>query len=139
MLCLLRYRPTVSRLTYIILFALYIALALNVAFYRQAWTLLPVNTVHNALVFFTMPLVAFSVMVICLALASFLRLEKVLATLFILLSASAQYFIMTFGVIIDRSMITNILDTTPAESYALLSGQMIMVFAFTALLSIALA
>lgn len=139
MLRYLRYRPTVSRLTYILLFALYIALALNVAFYRQAWTLLPVNTVHNTLVFFTMPLVAFSVMVICLALASFLRLEKVLTTLFILLSASAQYFIMTFGVIIDRSMITNILDTTPAESYALMSGKMILTLLFTAALFVALA
>lgn len=139
MLRYLRYRPTVSRLTYILLFALYIALALNVAFYRQAWTLLPVNTVHNALVFFTMPLVAFSVMVICLTLASFLRLEKVLTTLFILLSASAQYFIMTFGVIIDRSMITNILDTTPAESYALMSGKMILTLLFTAALFVALA
>lgn len=139
MLRYLRYRPAVSRLTYILLFALYIALALNVAFYRQAWTLLPVNSVHNALVFFTMPLVAFSVMVICLALASFLRLEKVLATLFILLSASAQYFISTFGVIIDRSMITNILDTTPAESYALMSGKMILTLLFTAALFVALA
>ncbi|MER1977232.1 phosphoethanolamine transferase EptA [Pseudocitrobacter faecalis] len=139
MLRYLRYRPSVSRLTYILLFALYIALALNVAFYRQAWTLLPVNSVHNALVFFTMPLVAFSVMVICLALASFLRLEKVLATLFILLSASAQYFILTFGVIIDRSMITNILDTTPAESYALMSGKMILTLLFTAALFVALA
>ena len=86
-----------------------------------------------------MPVVAFAVMAILLALASVVRLEKVAATLFILLSASAQYFMMNFGIIVDRSMITNILDTTPAESYALLSGQMIMVFAFTALLSIALA
>ena len=139
MLRYLRYRPTVSRLTYILLFAFYIALALNIAFYRQAWTLLPVNTAHNALVFFTMPLVAFSVMVICLTLASFLRLEKVLTTLFILLSASAQYFILTFGVIIDRSMITNILDTTPAESYALMSGKMILTLLLTAVLFVALA
>ncbi|MEO3989438.1 phosphoethanolamine transferase EptA [Pseudocitrobacter cyperus] len=139
MLSCLRYRPTVSRLTYILFFALYIALALNVAFYRQAWALLPVNTLHNALVFFTMPLVAFSVMLFCLTLASFLRLEKVLATLFILLSASAQYFILTFGVIIDRSMITNILDTTPAESFALMSGKMILTLLFTAVLFVALA
>ena len=139
MLRLFRQRPVVSRLTYIILFSLYIALALNIAFYRQAYTLLPVDGLHNALVFLSMPVVAFAVMAILLALASSIRLEKVAATLFILLSASAQYFMMNFGIIVDRSMITNILDTTPAESYALLSGQMIMVFAFTALLSIALA
>ena len=139
MLRLFRHRPAVSRLTYIILFSLYIALALSIVFYRQAFTLLPVDGLHNALVFLSMPVVAFSVMAILLALASVIRLEKVAATLFILLSASAQYFMMNFGIIVDRSMITNILDTTPAESYALLSGQMIMVFAFTALLSIALA
>ncbi|MFP5594957.1 phosphoethanolamine transferase EptA [Kluyvera sp. 142486] len=139
MLRLFRHRPAVSRLTYIILFSLYIALALNIVFYRQAFTLLPVDGLHNALVFMSMPVVAFAVMAILLTLASVIRLEKVATTLFILLSASAQYFMMNFGIIVDRSMITNILDTTPAESYALLSGQMIMVFAFTALLAIALA
>lgn len=139
MLRLFRQRPVVNRLTYIILFSLYIALALNIAFYRQAYSLLPVDGLHNALVFLSMPVVAFAVMAILLALASVVRLEKVAATLFILLSASAQYFMMNFGIIVDRSMITNILDTTPAESYALLSGQMVLVFSFTALLAIALA
>ncbi|BBT71945.1 phosphoethanolamine transferase EptA [Klebsiella sp. WP8-S18-ESBL-06] len=139
MLRLLRQRPTISRLAYIVLFALYIALALNVVFYRQAFTLLPVDSLHNALVFLTMPIVAFAVMEICLALASIVRLEKVLVTLFILLGASAQYFMMNFGIIVDRSMVTNIFDTTPAESYALLSGQMIIVLGITALLFIALA
>ncbi|HED1418132.1 TPA: phosphoethanolamine transferase EptA [Kluyvera georgiana] len=139
MLRLLRKRPVVSRLTYIILFALYIALALNVVFYRQAFSLLPVDSLHNTLVFLTMPVVVFAVMAICLAIASVIRLEKLLVTLFILLSASAQYFMKNYGVIIDRSMITNIFDTTPAESYALLSGQMIVVMGLTALLFIALA
>lgn len=139
MLRLLRKRPVVSRLTYIILFALYIALALNVVFYRQAFSLLPVDSLHNTLVFLTMPVVAFAVMAICLAIASVIRLEKLLVTLFILLSASAQYFMKNYGVIIDRSMITNVFDTTPAESYALLSGQMIVVLGLTALLFIALA
>ncbi len=139
MLRLLRKRPVVSRLTYIILFALYIALALNVVFYRQAFSLLPVDSLHNTLVFLSMPVVAFAVMAICLAIASVIRFEKLLVTLFILLSASAQYFMKNYGVIIDRSMITNIFDTTPAESYALLSGQMIVVLGLTALLFIALA
>ena len=139
MLHLLRQRPSVSRLTYIVLFALYIALALNVVFYRQAFSLLPVDSLHNALVFLTMPFVAFAVMAICLTLASVIRLEKVLVTLFILLGASAQYFMMNFGIIVDRSMVTNIFDTTAAESYALLSGEMIVVLGFTALLFIALA
>jgi lipid A ethanolaminephosphotransferase len=69
-------------------------------------------------------------------LASFLKLDRLVISLFILLSASAQYFIWTFGVVIDRSMITNILDTTPAESFALLSGEMIAVLGLSGVLAV---
>ena len=36
-------RPMLNRTVYLILFACYIGLALNIAFYRQAFTLLPVK------------------------------------------------------------------------------------------------
>jgi lipid A ethanolaminephosphotransferase len=132
-------RPVLGRLTFIMLFALYIALFLNVAFYKQAFTALPVDTLHNWLVFLTMPVVAFCVINIVLMLASFLFLERLAITLFVLVSAAAQYFIMTFGVIIDRSMITNIFDTTPAESYALMSTKMVVTLLLSGVLVIALA
>lgn len=127
-------RPAFSRLNFILFFALYIALVLNIAFYRQAFALLPVNSLHNALVFLSMPVVAFSVMNIVITLASFLRLDRLVISLFVLVSAASQYFIMSFGVVIDRSMITNILDTTPAESFALLSVRMMIVLFFTGVL-----
>lgn len=127
-------RPTFSRLNFILFFALYIALVLNIAFYRQAFALLPVNSLHNALVFLSMPVVAFGVMNIVITLASFLRLDRLVISLFVLVSAASQYFIMSFGVVIDRSMITNILDTTPAESFALLSVRMMIVLFFTGIL-----
>ncbi len=38
--------------------------------------------------------------------------------------------------VIDRSMITNILDTTPAESFALLSGEMIAVLGLSGVLAV---
>ncbi len=129
-------RPVLSRLQFIILFALYIALVLNIAFYHQAFTLLPVDSLRNWLVFLSMPLVAFSVINILLSLASFLFLERPVMTLFILVSAAAQYFISTFGVVIDRSMITNILDTTPAESFALMSTKMVLTLLLTAIVPV---
>ncbi len=106
------------------------------AFYRQVFPLLPVNSLHNWLVFLSMPIVAISVMNILTTLASFLKLDRLVISLFILLSASAQYFIWNFGVVIDRSMITNILDTTPAESFALLSGEMIAVLGLSGVLAV---
>ncbi|MGS7397213.1 phosphoethanolamine transferase EptA [Klebsiella pneumoniae] len=129
-------RPVVSRTTYLILFACYIGICLNLAFYRQVFPLLPVNSLHNWLVFLSMPIVAISVMNILTTLASFLKLDRLVISLFILLSASAQYFIWNFGVVIDRSMITNILDTTPAESFALLSGEMIAVLGLSGVLAV---
>lgn len=132
-------RPVMSRTVYLIIFALYVGLLLNLAFYRQVFTLLPVNSLHNWLVFLSMPVVAFSVMNILTTLASFLKLDRLVISLFILLSASAQYFIWTFGVVIDRAMITNILDTTPAESFALMSGKMVLTLGLSGVLMVAFA
>lgn len=132
-------RPSLSRLSFLILFALYIAVILNIAFYRQAFRLLPVDSLHNALVFASMPVVAFSVINIALTLTSFLRLDRLTISLFILVSAAAQYFIMSFGIIIDRSMVTNILDTTPAESFALLSPRMVVVLLLSGALMVLIA
>ena len=132
-------RPVVSRTTYLILFACYIGLVLNLAFYRQVFTLLPVNGLHNWLVFLSMPIVAISVMNIITTIASFLKLDRLVISLFILLSASAQYFIWTFGVVIDRGMLTNIFDTTPAESFALLSSKMVLILGLSGVLGVAVA
>ncbi|WP_374941358.1 phosphoethanolamine transferase EptA [Scandinavium lactucae] len=132
-------RPAMGHISYLVLFALYISLFLNIVYYKQAFTLLPVDSLHNALVFATMPLVLFCVINILVTLASFLWLDKPVISLFILVSAAAQYFIMTFGVVIDRSMITNIIDTTPAESFALMSTKMVLTMLLSGLLAVLIA
>lgn len=131
-------RPTLSRLAFIVLFSLYISLLLNIAYYRQAFHLLPVDSLHNALVFISMPFVAFAVINIVVTLASFLRLDRLVISLFILVSAAAQYFIINFGIIIDRSMVTNIIDTTPAESLALMSPSLIATLLISGIAAVAL-
>jgi Predicted membrane-associated, metal-dependent hydrolase len=128
-----------GHVVYLILCALYIALFLNIAFYKQAFSLLPVDNLHNTLVFITMPVVMLCAINILLTLASFLWLDRLAIVIFILLAASAQYFIMNFGVVIDRSMITNIIDTTPAESFALMSTKLVVTLLLTALLAVIIA
>lgn len=132
-------RPTLGHVSYLILCAFYMSLFLNVAFYKQAFALLPVDGLHNALVFATMPIVLICALNIILTLSSFLWLDRLLVSLFILLGASAQYFIMNFGVVIDRSMITNIIDTTPAESFALMSTKMVLTIALSGVLAVLIA
>jgi lipid A ethanolaminephosphotransferase len=67
-------RPAMGHVLYLLLFALYIALFLNIAFFKQAFSLLPVDSLHNALVFATMPLVLFCIINILVTLASLLWL-----------------------------------------------------------------
>ncbi|WP_312057328.1 phosphoethanolamine transferase EptA [Pantoea brenneri] len=118
-------RPVISRLTLLILAAVYIAVFLNLAYYRQVLALMPLTSLHATLVFLSMPLVAFSVINIVITLASFLWLDRVLIALFILLSATAQFFIQTYNIVVDRSMITNMMDTTASESFALITPQLL--------------
>ncbi|MEN4623838.1 phosphoethanolamine transferase EptA [Pantoea agglomerans] len=127
------------RVTFIILFSIYISVFLNLAFYRQAYSLIPLNELKNILFLFSMPLVAFSVINIVVTIASFLWLDRITIALFIFVSATAQYFIQHYGIILDRSMITNMVDTTPAESMALLTPKMIVVIFFTGIFMAVLA
>jgi len=139
MRALLLRRPTIGLLAFLLLFALYIALFLNIAFWHQAFKLLPVNSLHSAWVFASMPVVDFAVINILLTLASFLRLHRLAVAIFVLLGAAVQYFILNFGIVMDRSMIDNILDTTPAESFALLSVRLVLSILFSGVLMAALA
>ncbi len=86
-----------------------------------------------------MPLVAFCVINIVVTLTSFFRLDRIAVALFILVSATAQYFIQHYGIVLDRSMITNIVDTTPAESLALLTPEMLQVLFLSGVVMAALA
>ena len=131
-------RPTLSRLWLLIAFSLYIAVFLNIAYYRQVMAAMPLTTAHTTLVFLTMPLVAFCVINIVATLASFLWLDKVLLAVFILVSAAAQYFIISFGIVLDRSMIVNMLDTTASESFALITPQLLIALFVSAILPIVL-
>lgn len=119
-------RPTLGQISWLLLFSFYISICLNIAFYKQVLQDLPLDSLRSVLVFLSMPVVSFSVMNIVLTLASFLWLNRPLACLFIVVGAAAQYFIMTYGIIIDRSMIANMMDTTPAETFALITPQMVL-------------
>lgn len=132
-------KPVLHRVTFLVLFSLYISIFLNIPFYQQVLGLLPPTDLHNILVFLSMPVVAFSVMNIITTLASFIWLDRVTIALFILVSATAQYFIQNYGIVLDRSMITNIMDTTPAESLALMNPRMLIVLFLLGILMAVLA
>lgn len=66
------------------------------------------------------------------------RLMKVVAALLFIGNAMALYFMLSYTVELDRSMIANILDTTPNESFAFISTGMVLYVVFLGLLPAAL-
>lgn len=132
-------RAELSRISYLILFSLYISIFLNIAYYRQVLADMPLDNLHGVLVFLSMPVVAFSVINIIATLASFLWLDRLVLALFILVSASAQYFIINYGIVLDRSMIVNMMDTTASETFALLTPKMVITLLLTAVLMMVMA
>lgn len=132
-------RPALSRISFLVIFSVYISVFLNIAFYRQVLADMPLDSVHTVLVFLSMPVVAFSVINIISTFASFFWLDRLIIAVFILVSASAQYFIQNYGIVLDRSMITNMMDTTPSETFALLTPKMIVTLLLTGGLMVVIA
>ncbi|WP_034951121.1 phosphoethanolamine transferase EptA [Erwinia oleae] len=130
-------RPVIGRVSWLILFSLYIALFLNLAFYHNVLKAMPLTSARNVMVFLSMPVVAFSVINIVVTLASFLCLDRIVVALFILMSVLAQYFIQNYGIILDRSMILNMLDTTASETFALMTPQLLATLFFAGIVVIA--
>ncbi|WP_130835809.1 phosphoethanolamine transferase EptA [[Erwinia] mediterraneensis] len=133
------HKPALSQQRFLVLFSAYIAVFLNLAFYRQVLAVYPLSSLHNVLVFLSMPLVALCVINIVATLFALIGLERIVLSLFILVSAAAQFFIQNYGIILDRSMVVNILDTTAAESIALLTPRFLLYFAVAGLLMVGLA
>ena len=79
----LNKRPTLNRLSFLLLFSVYIAVFLNLAFYHQVIAAMPLDSVRNWLVFLSMPLVAMSVINIVVTTASFIWLDRAVIALFI--------------------------------------------------------
>ncbi|MGU0043595.1 hypothetical protein ACVXHA_16655 [Escherichia coli] len=74
-------KTSLKLLAWLLLAAFYISICLNIAFFKQVLQALPLDSLHNVLVFLSMPVVAFSVINIVLTLSSFLWLNRPLACL----------------------------------------------------------
>ena len=125
--------PVVNGLT-----AAAITLCLNIPFFEHAYRLVQPDKSHTWLFLLSMPWVSFFVLFSILMLAEVVWLAFPVAVLFILLASSAQYFINSYSIIVDRTMVANMANTTPAESFALVTPQLIGYFILTAIIPITL-
>lgn len=120
-----RLRP-LSTVALTALVSLWCLLALNAAFWGRVWTLRPPSSFHDAVFLASLALLAFVVINLFLSVLTLVRpLAKPLLALVVVLGALASYFVLAYGVLIDKTMIRNVFETDAVESAELVNAKLL--------------
>jgi lipid A ethanolaminephosphotransferase len=106
--------------------ALFFALVLNALFLLRAWEMIPYDHFHDYLFAASIPLVLASAFYFLFSLAAWPYLRKPLLIALVLVSAAANYFMHSFGTVIDTNMIQNVFESDPQEAGALISSRYLL-------------
>ena len=104
-----------------IILSLYFTLVFNYAFYREILKLHPFAGMPEDYFLLTIPFVLFCALNIVFNILSLPLLHKVIIPAFLIISAAISYNSVFFNVYFDRDMLTNVLQTTVAESSRMLT------------------
>ena len=118
-------RPTLSLATLNLSVALWLVLALNLPFWRALWQALGGFGAAPAGYLLTLPLFVLAWVWLILELLTWGRAARPVLALVLLCSAAAGYFIQAYGIVLDRGMLTNLVETDPAEATELLSWRLL--------------
>ena len=105
-------------------------------FYKFIWNNIDVSTTNGILLIISITLAAIILNALFFYIILYLtrRIGKWLLTILFIVNAIAVYFINTYGVIIDRSMIGNIFNTRYEEASSFFSFQLIIYLFFLGLI-----
>lgn len=117
-------RP-ISLRTLIVSVAVYQATILNISFYKQVLIKLSLNSFENIAFFVSMPVVVFCIIFILLTLLLNQWLVKIVASSLVIIGSALSYFMLKFGIMIDRSMLQNTLETSFTESAPMITFELI--------------
>ncbi|WP_457320652.1 phosphoethanolamine transferase domain-containing protein, partial [Stenotrophomonas sp. P5_B8] len=118
-------RLTAVQLTWIA--ALFFTTAGNIALWQTLWTHLSLNTPRSVLFLISLPIFLFCAFNILLTpLLALPYLRKPLLALLVIISAACTYFMLHYGVLIDRSMVQNALETNQAELASYVSAPLLL-------------
>ncbi len=117
-------RPYLTTPVLAFVVTLYIVLVDNRLFWRSFAERLGLDTFEHGLFFLTVGIAFVLLLNLLISLFAFRPVFKPFVILLLLTAAAISYFSDTFGVVIDRSMIQNILETDVAEASELLTGSL---------------
>jgi len=112
-------------LTLVLLVSAWLALVGNLPLWRTLWAL-PEHTGWRGLIF-SLALAVWigSALAVLLSLVAWPRIFKPLVLLLLLVAAASAYFMMQYGVVIDATMMANVVNTDPREVRDLLAWPLV--------------
>lgn len=119
-----RWTFTLSRNSLTLAVACWLMLTMNGSFWNTVWSGVGGWSNENKLFLLSLPLFVLCWLFGLLSLLSWGRATKALLMLFLLISAAVSYFMYSYGIVIDSTMLANTLQTDPAEASELLSWRM---------------
>ena len=100
-------------------------LTANWSFWRVVWDGVSGWGNGNILFLASLPIFVLCWLYLLLSLLAWGRLSKPVLCMLVLVSAGAGYFMNTYGIVIDYSMLTNVVQTDQAEALDLVNGRLI--------------
>lgn len=116
----------INNQVFIIISALFFTIFQNTAFWRKAYELQSISSFHDALFFASLFFFIFCALIIIFGCLCWKFTSKVFLTFFLLTSATTNYYALTYGVYMDKTMVANVLQTTPQEASGLITGKYIL-------------
>ncbi|WP_313686574.1 phosphoethanolamine transferase domain-containing protein, partial [Pantoea sp.] len=101
--------------------AFFFGVVLNGLFLLRAWQIIPYTRLHDYLFAASIPVVLIAAFYFIFTLLAWPFIRKPLLILLVLTSAAANYFMHSFGTVIDTNMIENVFESNAQEAGALIS------------------
>ncbi|WP_145593764.1 phosphoethanolamine transferase EptA [Yersinia aleksiciae] len=119
-----RYKLQCNSLGFILACALFFTLFHNALFISKAWSLIRFDSSESYFFAATIPVVIFCALNIIFSLLAVPLLRKPIIILFLLGGAAANYFMFSYGAVIDANMMQNAFETNSQEAAALFTPRM---------------
>lgn len=116
---------SMSRPLLTLVVAVWLILFANLPFWRTIWSGINGWSNGNPGFIASLPLFALMWTFILLSVLAWGRLTKLVLAIALLVSAAVSYFMSSFGIVIDSDMLTNVLQTDPAEVRELITARML--------------
>ncbi|MBF8729916.1 phosphoethanolamine--lipid A transferase [Pseudomonas guariconensis] len=109
-------RKGINPMGVVTLVALWMTVAVNSAFWSTVWRAIDGFNNGNPLFLLSLPIFVFAWHFLILWVLCWGRLLRPMLALLIIVASAASYFISRYGIVIDASMLMNVLQTDPGEA-----------------------